>query len=213
MYLTNRPSRKKKAKVRNASERIQKLQEPKLSLQPIRRYEQKTIYEGFGIPIPESGDPGIAKIIPSGDELIEKEDGILRWALQNPNGIRLKDNVDVLPEVSAIERLQIDVAAFPESKLVAHGRTKEVLQTQLNVRIGSAYVRNAAAPRRISSNSEYQPGGVLTAATGRVTGRILKSGTDPWGRFTWILFRGNRDEGILFISAYRVCQKKEPKLE
>jgi hypothetical protein len=52
---------------------------------------------------------------------------------------------------------------------------------------------------------------VLTAATGRVTGRILKSGTDPWGRFTWILLRGNRDEGILFISAYRVCQKKGTK--
>ena len=107
MRLTNRPSRRKTAKVRNASERIQKLQEPKLSLQPIRRYDQKTIYEGFGIPIPELGDSGIAKIIPSGDELVEKEDGILRWALQNPNGIRLKDNVDVLPEVSAIERLQI----------------------------------------------------------------------------------------------------------
>jgi hypothetical protein len=54
--------------------------------------------------------------------LIDKEDSILRCALQNPNGIRLRDSADVLPEVAAIERLQIDIAAFPESKLTGYGR-------------------------------------------------------------------------------------------
>ena len=49
------------------------------------------------------------------------------------------------------------------------------------------------------------------AITGRATDRILKSGNDPWGRFSWSLLRGNRDEGILFIGAYRVCQLKGTK--
>jgi hypothetical protein len=138
--VAKKPSRNKRNKVRIASARVKELKESNQSPPPQRRYNQQTIYEGFGIPVPEPGDPGIARIVPSGDELIVKEDGIIRLALQNPNGIRLKDNVDVLPKVSAIERLQIDIAAFPESKLAAFGRTIEVLQRQLNVRTGSSYV-------------------------------------------------------------------------
>lgn len=211
MCLAKKPSGKKKKKVKLASERITKLQESKSSPPTLRKLDQKTIFKGFGLLKPEPGDPGTTNIVASGDELVDKEDGILRLALQNPNGIRLRDNVDVLPEVAAMERLQIDIAVFLESKLAAYSRTTEVLQRQLKVRIGSTYVRNAAAPRQNTRSTDYQPGGVLTAITGKVTGRILKSGTDPWGRFTWTLFRGSREEGILFIDAYRVCQKKGTK--
>jgi hypothetical protein len=213
MCLAKKPSRTKKKKVIVARTRINQIQESKLksTLPPLRRLDQKTIYEGFGLLTPEPGDPGTTSIVASGDELVEKEEGILRLALQNPNGIRLRDNVDVMPEVAAMERLQIDIAAFPESKLASYSRTTEVLQRQLKVRVGSSYVRNAAAPRRKTRNTDYQPGGVLTAITGRVTGRILKSGVDPWGRFTWTTLRGHREEGILFIAAYRVCQKKGTK--
>lgn len=214
MCLAETPSRTKKKKIKIASERINhQIQESKSksSLLTHRRLDQQTIYEGFGLRVPEPGELGITSIVASGDELVDKEEGVLRIALQNPNGIRLSENVDVMPEVAAMERLQINIAAFPESKLASYSRTTEVLQRQLNVRIGSAYVRNAAAQRRNTRTTDYQPGGVLTAITGRVTGRILKSGIDPWGRFTWTTFRGNRDEGIIFIAAYRVCQKKGTK--
>lgn len=92
------------------------------SLKHIKRYDQKTLYEGFGIPTPEEpGDPGLTQIVASGDELIDKEEGMLRWSLslQNPNGIRLQDNGGVMPEMAAMERLQIDVASFPESNKLA----------------------------------------------------------------------------------------------
>jgi hypothetical protein len=212
MCLAKPPSKNKRKKIKLANKKITELQEPPPKKSAPRRYDQSTLYESFGLEAPsrtESSDTTI--IVPSGDELIDKEDGILRCALQNPNGIRLRDNADVLPEVAAIERLQIDIAAFPESKLAELGRTKDVLQRQLRVRIGSAHVRNAAAPRRNTRNSDYQPGGVLMAITGQATGRILKSGNDPWGRFAWYLLRGNRDEGILLIGAYRVCQVKVTK--
>ena len=211
MCLAKAPSKSKRKKIKLANKKITELQEPQPKKSAPRRYDQSTLYEIFGLEVP-NGDSQINKsIVPSGDELIDKEDRVLRCALQNPNGIRLRDNVDVLPEVAAMERLQIDMAAFPESKLTEHGRTREVLQRQLRVRIGSAQVQNAAAPRRNTRNSDFQPGGVLMAITGRVTGRILKNGNDPWGRFSWSLLRGNRDEGILFIGAYRVCQLKGTK--
>jgi hypothetical protein len=41
--------------------------------------------------------------------------------------MRLRDSVVVMQEVAAMERLQIDIAAFPESKLAAYSQTTEVL--------------------------------------------------------------------------------------
>jgi hypothetical protein len=208
MCLAKLPSKTKQKKIKLANKKITELQDPPPKKSAPRQYDQSTLYESFGLEATSKIESKTTIIVPLGDELIDKEDGIIRCALQNPNGIRLRDNVDVLPEV---EQLQIDIAAFPESKLTEYGRTKEVLQRQLRVRVGSAYVRNAAAPRRNTKNSDYQPGGVLMAITGQVTGRILKSGNDPWGRFTWYLLQGNRDEGILLIGAYRVCQAKGSK--
>ena len=54
--------------------------------------------------------------------------------MQNPNGIKLQgpQGRGVLEEVSAIQRLQIDVAAFPECNLSStSGRTREVMEAQL----------------------------------------------------------------------------------
>jgi hypothetical protein len=41
--------------------------------------------------------------------------------------MRLRDSVVVMQEVAAMERLQIDIAAFPGSKLAAYNQTTEVL--------------------------------------------------------------------------------------
>ena len=41
------------------------------------------------------------------------------------------------------------------------------------------------------------------------TGRMIKTGTYPWGRFAWSEMMGERDEGILIISACRVSQTKD----
>ena len=48
----------------------------------------------------------------------------------------------------------------------------------------------------------------MLAIVGKQTGRMIKTGTDPWGRFAWSELRGERDKGILVISAYRVSQTK-----
>jgi exonuclease III len=139
----------------------------------------------------------------------EKKEGILRIALQNPNGIRLSDMIEVLPEVVAMDELDIDIMALPETKLCQDGRTKEVLQRQLNVNVGSSLVIEASAPKlKDNLSNDYQPGGVMLAMTGKVIGRKLDHFRDPMGRFVWVKFRGSRGEGIIVIAAYRVCQKK-----
>ena len=59
MCLAKKPSRSKKKKVKLASERINQVQESKPSPPTLRRLDQKTIFEGVGLSLPEPGEPGI----------------------------------------------------------------------------------------------------------------------------------------------------------
>jgi hypothetical protein len=95
-------------------------------------------------------------------------------------------------------------------KSMLHLSLNRSLHRQLVSRIGDTRVYNSAARRIDPSQSDYQPGGVLTAITGTLTGRIVETYIDSWGRLTSVKLRGGRNEGVIFcvifFSVYRVCQ-------
>ena len=47
----------------------------------------------------------------------------------------------------------------------------------------------------------------MLTVNGTAEGRIQAQGSDSMGRFCWYTLRGGRDEGVLVITAYRVCQE------
>ena len=51
------------------------------------------------------------------------------------------------------------------------------------------------------------PGGNLLTLVGNGAGRAQKAEGDKWGRFCCQTMWGARDEGIIVITAYRVCQE------
>ena len=203
-----KPSKSKKNKIQAVARTLSSLRQDKTkSDTKLTRWRQTTLIEATD----ECEDSILLPIEASGDSLIDKEDGCIRLALQNPNGIRLKGSADMLPIVEAIHRLDIDMIAIPETKLSANGLTKEVLQRQLNMFIGSSMVVEASAPKIKDGRSDYQPGGVMAALTGKVTGRSMSTYRDPMGRFVYFKLQSSRGEGIILISAYRVSQKKGTK--
>ena len=203
-----KPSKSKTNKVRAVARALTSIRQGKTkSDTKPTRWRQTTLIETTE----ESDESILLPIEASGDSLIDKEDGCFRIALQNPNGIRLKGSADMLPIVEAIHRLDLDITAIPETKLSANGITQEILQRQLNTFVGSSMVVEASAPRITEGRSDYQPGGVMAALTGKLTGRATSTYRDPMGRFVYIKLQGNRGEGIIFIVAYRVCQKKGTK--
>ena len=206
MCRPTKPSRSRKSKVRRTRERLATLKQDKPKKQVVQKkiWRQTTLADSVECSSVEND----IFLEASGDPLTDKPEGTLRIGLQNPNGITLTDLVDVLPEVEAISRLELDITALPETKSSKNGRTREVLQRQLNMRVGSSMVVEASAPRIRSNDNNYQPGGVMLTLTGKVTGRVNTIYSDPMGRFTYAKLQGSRDEGILMISAYRVCQKK-----
>ena len=66
--------------------------------------------------------------------------------------------------------------------------------------------RMATSSSNLRSDTVYQPGGTLTAALGKWSGRKLDSGHDLTGCYSWIRLRGRRGRKITFITAYRVSQ-------
>jgi exonuclease III len=207
MYRPSKPSKSKKHKVRAVARTLSSLRQGKAkSDTKSTRWRQTTLIE-------TTDDCDHSILLPieaSGDSLIDKEDGCIRIALQNPNGIRLT-SANMLPIVEAIHRLDIDMIAIPETKLSENGLTREVLQRQLNMFIGSSFVVEASAPKIKEGRSDYQPGGVMATLTGKVTGRSMSTYRDPMGRFVYFKLQGSRGEGIIFICTYRVSQKRGTK--
>ena len=78
-------------------------------------------------------------------------------------------------------------------------------QTQLYLLYNHARAIYSSAPT--DYNSTYQPGESLWFIAGNSAGGALISGSERMGRFCWYTVQGKRDKGILFITAYRVCQE------
>ena len=194
---------KKKKQQRTKQAKTKKLQKP-----PTQKAEktQMTIAGCFGLDISES-DPSKGAIEATGDPLTSKPKGILRYAFQNINGISIREGLQVMPEIATIGALDIDVAAFTETNIHWNQTTRDKVQQQLHANIGNSRVVCASnASTRVEDG--YHPGGTMTAIVGNQVGRIGKTGSDPWGRFTWTEMIGERNEGILVICAYRVSQTK-----
>ena len=106
-----------------------------------------------------------------------------------------------------MEELEIDIMGMAETNKPWNNHQKSLYDAYLNKRFRSAHTLYTAAPPQ-NHLVQYQPGGNLLTANGEVTARIDGRGTDTMGRFCWYTFAGKRDEGILVIVAYRVCQEK-----
>ena len=102
--------------------------------------------------------------------------------------------------------LGIDIMGMSETNCPWTPTTKVEYDLFMKEVFGPTQTLYSSAPA--TSESNYQPGGTLLTVHGRTTGRIAASGTDPWGRFCWAQLRGRRDEGIVIICAYRVCQSQ-----
>jgi hypothetical protein len=83
---------------------------------------------------------------------------------------------------------------------------KSIYDSYMQMRFKSCRTVYSAAPQ-ISHKYKYQPGGILLSVNGHNKGRITVSGSDSIGHFAWQKLRGRRDEGVLVIMAYRVCQE------
>ena len=164
------------------------------------RQFQTTLTSGSA-PITRRATPNLP---PTGDELITKNRDIIRIAYHNIRGVTTTRGLCVPDEIEAMEDLAVDVMGMSETNRPWTPRNRETYDYMMNLRFSNSRTVYSSAPTPDRS-LRYQPGGNLLTVNGRTTGRITGQGSDPLGRFCWYTFRGHRDEGVIVITAYRVC--------
>jgi len=149
-----------------------------------KKKQQLTLQNCFGIDFSSLSEKENEAIESSGDPLVDKESGSVRFAFQNINGISILKGLHVMPEIATIGALQIDVAALTEVNVHWNQANRENMAQQLYTHLGHSRV--VCALNVLTQNEDgYQPGGSMLVVVGPRCGRMQKSGSDPWGQFTW----------------------------
>lgn len=146
-------------------------------------------------------------ISPMGDPLAPRHenDGIWRCGFQNIHGTTKDHGFEVPPELDAVRSLGIDCQGMVETNCPWTPGAKwkfEMMMERVFQQSKTIFSSGTAA-----YDKKYQPGGNLLTINGDSTGRVNKSKGDKWGRFSYMELRGKRDEGVLVITAYRVCHE------
>ena len=135
------------------------------------------------------------------------DDGVIRFGFQNTNTIKHPRSNYIPQEIQVVEDLGIDVCGFVETNRPWTTQNKEIYDINMRNIFGNQTSTIYASIPAVH-DTKFQPGGVLQTINGCAVGRIAASGVDKYGRFAWQTLNGSRDEGIVVITAYRVCQTR-----
>jgi exonuclease III len=145
--------------------------------------------------------------IPWGDSLQLKDSNTFQIYCQNANGIRLDQtggefvtmcelSLEVQADVIAITEHNLDTQKFSIHKCCHDACTRLLAHSSMIM-----------ASSSIEMINQYKPGGTLTISRGKITSRLIKSGSDDMGRWTYQTFSGKRSCNVTIITAYQVCDK------
>ena len=153
-----------------------------------------------------TGQNTIKNIEASGDVLASKDERTLRIAFQNVHGASDFRGWEAPSEIEAMEELEIDIMGMAETNRPWLKQQRALYDAHMMKSFKTSRTIYAAAPAQ-DHQVRYQPGGNLLTVNGEVTARIDGRGSDTLGRFCYYTFAGKRDEGVIVIVGYRVCQE------
>ena len=150
-------------------------------------------------------------IPPAGDDIQDRHDndGYTRFGFQNTRGVSIDNGLEIATEIDNMINLGVDIQGLSETNRPWSHTNKWKYNFMMEAVFQQSRTIFASSPSE--RTAKYQPGGNLLSITRHSVGRIQNTGQDPMGRFAWTTMRGKRDEGILVIVAYRVCQDHNSK--
>ena len=137
-----------------------------------------------------------------------KEDYVRIYG-QNVNGISYtNDYAEWEIALDHLHNKQVDVACFSEINLatekpeVKYALIEKAKKLDKNIKV------NLTCSKTNTSGSIAKRGGVAVITRGNLAGRIVDSGNDKHGRWTYITMVGKKNKCITIFSIYRVCDQK-----
>lgn len=136
-----------------------------------------------------------------------KEIGITRIYCQNVNGIKLETDGGQYKELCQIQQeVQADIACYQEINLdTTQYQVNQTVQTTTRQFWHRARVNLASST--ITFQNQWKPGGTAIISTGSITGRVIATGHDELGRWSYQTFQGGNRRQLTVISAYQVVAK------
>ena len=139
----------------------------------------------------------------------EKDENTFRVFGSNPNGLSLgHDGGDFAELCLEMSNSQVDTWCIYETKL---DTTQHTVRNKLHdtIRKHTEHSRIVFGSSSISTarGRAYKPGGTLEVTQGRTTGRVVKQGQDPMGRWTYQVFSCRGHRTLTVITAYQVCHQ------
>ena len=139
-----------------------------------------------------------------GGNIHQKNEAITRIAFQNINGLGPDQN-SASEIFDVMEEYNIDIFGCAETNV----NWSQSLRNKVTAAFRQQFGGGQIIPSSATSNKEgYLQGGVAMFITGPANGRIIAKGSDKLGRFSWARMTTPGGNGIVVITAYRVCQKK-----
>jgi exonuclease III len=141
---------------------------------------------------------------PWGDLIEEKQDSMTRVNSLNANGFTLDrrgGQFDAFCRV--VKEVQADIVACQEHCL---DTTQLIVRSVLYDTLKNHWTRSrlTLGTTPITFNNMYKPGDTMLVSMSHITGRVLSTNSDKWGRWTSQTLRCQHERKLTVISAYQV---------
>jgi hypothetical protein len=141
----------------------------------------------------------------AGDTAGPKGDGTTRFTFLNINGINLRNDAAALQDIFEDQRqMETDLARLGEINVDTKqsgvkGKCYNALHESFEHR------KMVLSSSSITTKNKYKPSGTMMVSQDDIVGRMVATGDDRMGRWSWIKLSGSHGKRINFIVVYQVC--------
>ena len=143
-----------------------------------------------------------------GDIATIKEKGHSRLIFPNPNGMHVGPGNDVEAMLQDALEMDADYMHYSETKLATdRKRVKSQMHSHLRKILGTGQYRALMGASSIDHGIDRKPGGIMSITFGAMSGRIVDTGVDYMGRWTYTKFNRNDGRLVTIIGLYQPPEK------
>lgn len=143
--------------------------------------------------------------------LLPKPATTTRLLIFNPNGFNVGPAGTLPILLNQVAEAESDICMISETNCDTNQHwIKTAIHEACQKQYGLGQFRMVAGHTPKTFTGQYKPGGVMLLTAGNVSGRVVTSGADKWGRWVHMRLSCGAGRHITFICTYQVC-KGNPK--
>jgi hypothetical protein len=138
-----------------------------------------------------------------------KPNDTTRLYFNNPNGLALLSSGGQFDEwMLEMKRIDADLICIAEHNIdTTSPSARRICHESVRRHFRASRLAMASSSIPSTSRTNFKPGGTMLLSQGKITGRIITSGVDPMGRWSFTKYAGTHNKIITVIVAYQVCDK------